>query len=367
MRTAWAPGRVNLIGEHTDHTDGLALPMALDVGVTVQADPGEDRIRLRSAGAPEELDLAADGSERPAAGWGRYVAAVAAELHTLGRPAVGLTGEVTSTLPQGIGLSSSAALEVAVAVALLRAAGHRMSALEVVRACRRAEHAAVGVPSGVLDQAASVLCHSGAALLLDCADLDHHVVALPADVRVLIVDSGVTRQLEGSGYAQRTRELAAALGVLEGRRPADVDPDELPELLDGLDDVPARRLRHVVTENQRVRQTVEAFAAEDMATVAALFEQSHASLRDDFAVTVPQTDRLVELLREHGAIASRMTGGGFGGAVIGLVRDDAEDVADATLQAYARAFPDLSARTVVTGPGAGAAEQADDVLQASAG
>ena len=361
--TARAPGRVNLIGEHTDHTDGLALPMALDVGVAFHGEGGGDRIRVTSADAALEVDLPADGSSSPTAGWGRYVAAVAAELHACGRPPVGLTGEFSSTLPQGIGLSSSAALEVAVAVALLRAADHALPAVEVVRACRRAEHAAVGVPSGVLDQAASVLSRSGAALLLDCADLSHEDVALPEGVEVLIIDSGVTRQLEGSGYATRTRELAAALPVLDGRRPADVPPDELPELLDALDEVPARRLRHVVTENARVRATVRAFAADDIDAVATLFEASHDSLRDDFEVTVPQTDRLVELLREHGALASRMTGGGFGGAVIGLVRaEEASDVAEATLAAYRRAWPDLAARTVLTRPGAGAAEHAADVL-----
>ncbi|WP_170127948.1 galactokinase [Euzebya rosea] len=361
--TAWAPGRVNLIGEHTDHTDGLALPMALDVGVRLEGEVGGDRVQLRSADAPVPVDIPADGSSAPSDGWGRYVAAVAAELHALGRPPVGVVGTVSSTLPQGIGLSSSAALEVAVAVALLRAADRALPAVEVVRACRRAEHAAVGVPSGVLDQAASVLSRSGAALLLDCADLSHEDVALPDGIAVLIIDSGVTRQLEGSGYATRTRELGASLHVLDGRRPADVAVAELAALTAGMDDVPARRLRHVVTENDRVRATVAAFAAADLGTVATLFADSHASLRDDFEVTVPQTDRLVDLLKDNGALASRMTGGGFGGAVIGLVHaDEADAVAEATLSAYGRAYPDLRARTVLTRPGAGAAEQAADVL-----
>ncbi|HUG85338.1 MAG TPA: galactokinase family protein, partial [Euzebya sp.] len=172
---AWAPGRVNLIGEHTDHTDGLALPMAIQQGVGIEGTPA-DRIRLRSTSLPGVVvDVAADGSQVPADGWGRYVAAVAAELDRLGRPPVGLDAEVTSTLQAGIGLSSSAALEVSLAVALLRAAvavegaTARLDVRQLALACRRAEHRAVGVPSGVLDQAASLLGRAGAAVVLDCA------------------------------------------------------------------------------------------------------------------------------------------------------------------------------------------------------
>lgn len=364
----FAPGRVNMIGEHTDHTDGLAMPMALEVGVRVSGIPGGDTIRLTSAddedgGSSEHSSLAADGSYAPNSGWRRYVAAVAHELHQLGRPPVGLTGRVTSDLPQGVGLSSSAALEVAVAVALSRAAAWTVPASDLISACRRAEQRAVGVPSGVLDQAASILCHSGAALVLDCADLSTTPVPLPVGLQVLIVDSGVRRQLESSGYGQRVQELAAALPVLGGRRPADVSVSMFQAHEAELPDVPRRRLRHVVTENQRVRQAAAALLAGDLSVVADLFRASHDSLREDFEVTVPETDALVTLLRDNGALAARMTGGGFGGAVIGLCAGDADSVAEGTVRDYAAAFPGRTPLVLVSTPGAGAAERAPDVIR----
>lgn len=361
---AWAPGRVNLIGEHTDHTGGLALPMAIEQGVGVEGAAGGDRIRLSSATEDGVLDIPADGSSAPAGGWGRYVASVAAELHALGRPPVGLAGTVTSTLQAGIGLSSSAALEVAVAVSLLRAAGASpLGAREVALACQRAERAAVGVPSGVLDQAASLLGRAGQALLLDCGPLTWSHAPMPPQTAVAIVDSGVRRQLETSGYAERTRELAEALPVLGDRRPADVDPAELDGLLASLPAVPARRLRHVVTENARVRRTVEAFAADDRTAIGELFAASHRSLAVDFEVTVPETDLLAELLVDEGAIGARMTGGGFGGAVIALVGvAEAAGVAARALDRYHAAFPDRRASWLVSQPADGAAVRAPDAV-----
>ncbi|HUG83318.1 MAG TPA: galactokinase family protein [Euzebya sp.] len=366
---AWAPGRVNLIGEHTDHTDGLALPMAIQQGVGVEGTPA-DRIRLRSTSQlGVVVDVAADGSHVPADGWGRYVAAIAAELGRLGRPPVGLDAEVTSTLQAGIGLSSSAALEVSLAVALLRAAvaveGARapLDVRQLALACRRAEHRAVGVPSGVLDQAASLLGRAGAAVVLDCADLSWAAAPIPPATTVVIIDSGVRRQLESSGYAQRTEELGAALHVLGGRRPAEVDPAELDGLLADLPAVPARRLRHVVTENARVRATVTAFASDDRDAIGRLFAASHASLREDFEVTVPETDALVELLVAEGAIGARMTGGGFGGAVIALAAvDGAQAVADRVVRRYRNHFPDRRPVTLVSAPADGAAARAPDVV-----
>ena len=186
--TAQGPGRVNLIGEHTDHTDGLAMPLAIGQGVAVRGEPtGDGRIRLSSDAFPDAVDVAADGSELPADGWGRYVAAVAREVTALGRPPIGFHGAVASTLPAGIGLSSSAALEVAVATALLRAAtaaGHaleRVGGVDLALALQRAEHLAVGVPSGVLDQAASLLGVHGGAIVLDCKDLSVTPAPLPPD------------------------------------------------------------------------------------------------------------------------------------------------------------------------------------------
>jgi galactokinase len=339
--TVRAPGRANLIGEHTDHTDGLVLPVAIDRGVRLTVDAvGGDRIRLVSAQAPGAVDVAADGSDAPSEGWGRYVAAVAAELAELGRAPVGIAGHLDSDLPQGSGLSSSAALEVVVGTALCLAAGSEVEPLALAAACRRAELRAVGVPSGIMDQAASILGRADHAVLLDCGTLEHRTVPLPDDHALLLIDSGVRRQLERSGYGDRTRELAAALPVLGGRRPAAVDPEELPELLDGLDEVPARRLRHVVTENARVRATVAAFEAGDLAEVGRCFAEGHASLRDDFEVSIPELDGLVELATAAGATAARMTGGGFGGAIVALVPTAiADDVATEVVERARSRWP----------------------------
>jgi galactokinase len=339
-----APGRANLIGEHTDHTDGLVLPAAIDRAVTLEVELGGPRIVLGSADAEGRVDVPADGSEAPPTGWGRYVAAVAAELDALGREPVGCTGALWSDLPQGAGLSSSAALEVVVAVALTDAGGMELDALELAAACRRAEHRAVGVPSGIMDQAASLLGREGRALFLDCGTLEYRHVAIPGDLALLMIDSGVSRRLESSGYAQRIEELRAALSVLGGRRPAEVDPAELGGLVTGLEDVSARRLRHVVTENARVLQTEAALTARDLAGLGEIFAAGHASLRDDFEVSIPELDLLVDLAGEAGAVAARLTGGGFGGAIIALApRDQADVIGERVLEGYARRYPDRAA------------------------
>jgi galactokinase len=296
-----APGRVNLIGEHTDYSGGLVLPIAIDLRVEVQVEPAE-RITLVSVG--DTVELAPDGGGEPA-GWGRYVAAVAEELATLGREPVGIEGVVEADLPQGAGLGSSGALEVAVALALCDVAGFELEPLELALACQRAEQRAVGVPSGILDQAASLLGREGSALLLDCGSLEHRWIDLPEQLAIIVVDSGERHAHEGSGYGDRRRELEAG------------DP---------------RRVRHVSTENQRVRETVEALDREDLPALGALFAASHASLRDDYEVSTPTLDRVVEAALAAGALGARMTGGGFGGSVVVLAeRARADGVLRGTL------------------------------------
>jgi galactokinase len=344
VRIFRAPGRANLIGEHTDHTDGLVLPVAIDLAVTLETELGGSTIELTSSAARGRVEVPADGSRTPPEGWGRFVSAVAAELAELGRAPIGLRGHLSSDLPQGAGLSSSAALEVAVALALCAAADLELQPLELASACRRAERRAVGVPSGIMDQAASVLGRADHAVRLDCGTLEHRLVPLPRDHRLLVIDSGVQRQLESSAYADRTRELGEALVVLEGRRPADIGLEELPTLLAGLDDVPGRRLRHVVTENHRVRSTEAALLAGDLELVGQLFDEGHASLRDDFEVTVPELDTLVGLARRHGATAARMTGAGFGGAIVALVRENlVDDLEGRVVDDYSDAHPSRTA------------------------
>jgi galactokinase len=335
QRAFWAPGRVNLIGEHTDYSGGLVLPAAISLGVTISGIRSE-QIELRSELDGTAAIVAADGfSPKPTWGVTRFVAAVAQELHELGRPPVGVTGTIVSDVPVGAGLASSAALEVAIATALCAIADWQApSLLELATACQRAELRAVGVACGILDQAASVLGQEGAAIYLDCQSLEHEAVPLPEGIAIVVVDSGVRHRLEDSFYADRQRELDEALGALGGRRPAEVSVDEADELafVAGLDDLHRRRLRHVVSENERVRALVLAFRATpvDMTSIGAILRDGHASQRDDYETSTPELDRLVERAYELGAIGARLTGGGFGGSIVALVdSDDANEFAPA--------------------------------------
>ena len=339
--TSFAPGRVNLIGEHTDYSGGLVLPVAIDRRVTVRWRPDPAAIRLRSAEFPETVELGADGTARLGlTGWVRYAAAIAELLRERGRPAAGLDGTVSSTVPVGAGLSSSAALTVALALALCRAAEFELPRIELARVAREAEHRAVGVPVGLMDPAASLLARRGHALLLDCGTEQHRLVPLPTRLAVVVFDSGVRHSLEHSGYATRRAELERALPALGGARPSEVtiEAAEAAALAADVDEVARRRLRHVVSENERVRGCVRALEAPrgpDREALGALFREGHASLRDDFEVSTPELDLLVELAYEGGAVAARMTGGGFGGSIVALADDEtAESLAAQVTAAY---------------------------------
>jgi galactokinase len=288
-----APGRVNLIGEHTDYTGGLVLPAALDLGVTVVGEAGGDVVELASDRLPERAHVRADGTDAASAeGWARYVGSVTAELASAGRSPLGFRGRITSDLPHRAGVASSAALEVAVASALCATARFAPEPLELAELCRRAEEVAVGVPCGLMDQAASVLARPEHALLLDCGTREFRHVRFPDDLELLVVDSGVARSLADSAYATRRAEVEAGM----------------PE-----------RLRHVSSENERVREVVAALEGGDCDTLRAAFAASHASLRDDFEVSTPELDALVATALQAGALAARLTGAGFGGSIVALV------------------------------------------------
>jgi len=353
-RTFLAPGRVNLIGEHTDYSGGLVLPAAIELGIRLEGEAA-GRIVLRSDAGPP-IDLAADGSE-PGEGWGRYVAAVAGELAALGRPPVGLSGTVTSDLPQGAGLSSSAALEVVAGLALCAVAGFPVEPMALAQAGQRAELRAVGVPCGIMDQAISVLGVAGHAVLLDTATLHHEPVPLPEGHVLLVVDSGVSHALEGGEYARRRAELERATG---GADVGDLSVEDAERLIaeHGADDVAARRLRHVVSENARVRRVVEALRSSppDLAAVGRLFREGHDSLRDLFEISTPELDSLVDLAYAHGAVAARMTGGGFGGSIVALVADDRADEIAAAIRAAYRERTDVDPRAFTTHAAQGARE-----------
>jgi galactokinase len=307
-RVAFAPGRVNLIGDHTDYTGGLVLPMAVHLGTTVEVEIGGDVVDLSSATEPEPcvlpLDVNDPASVEPA--WARYVAGVVAEV----RPAVGVVGSVATTLPVGAGLSSSAALEVAVALAL----GFTGSPLELALLCQRAEQRASGVPCGVMDQLASAAGVAGHALLIDCTTNEVTPVPLPEGVEVVAVHSGEERRLAGSAYAERRAACEAAAAVVGPLRDASVN-----DLSSIADVVIRRRAQHVVTENERVRAFAAAFSAGNLADAGAVMKESHASLRDDFEVSTPGLDSLVGRLNATpGVYGARLTGAGFGGCAIAL-------------------------------------------------
>lgn len=305
---AHAPGRVNLIGDHTDYTGGYVLPMAIDMGTTVEIERGGDRVELSSSDQPEpacvDLDVDKPGTVSP--DWARFVAGVVAVL----RPAVGAKGSVSTSLPVGAGLSSSAALEVALALAL----GFQGGVTELAVLCQQAEQLASGVPSGVMDQLASAAGVAGHALLIDCTSLQITPMPVPEGVDVVVVDSGERRALATSAYAERRAQCEAAIEVLGPLREA--SPADVATLPDG---VVRRRARHVVTENERVVQFSECLRRRDMAGAGRLMVRSHASLRDDFEVSTPALDRLVgKLTAIPGVFGARLTGAGFGGCAVAL-------------------------------------------------
>jgi galactokinase len=350
IAVAFAPGRVNLIGEHTDYSGGLVLPAAIQHGITVEVHALQSAIALTSDRVGAAAPFAADGGGPASVGWARYAQAVAAELAELGRPPAGFSGTVRSDLRAGAGLSSSAALEVSIALALCAVADFTLDPLELARACQRAELRAVGVPCGILDQAACLLGREGEAILLDCATLDHRLVHVPSQAALVVIDSDVTHSHESSGYADRRRELDHAMELVGATRSTDVALDAL----ENLDSVAQRRLRHVVTENRRVVELAAAFEREDLAAAGQLLLAGHASLRDDYEVSIPELDLLVALAQKAGAYGARLVGGGFGGSILALTdTGSAEEIAARIAEDYgARTGHEATALIVHPSPGA---------------
>jgi galactokinase len=297
------------MGDHTDQTGGRVLPMAIDLGTSVVGERGGDRLRLRTTWAEEAgaVELGLDGTgddELPS--WGRAVAAVAARV----RPPLGCTATVTSTLPIGAGLSSSASFVVAVALAL----GFEGTPLELALLGQAAERAATGVPCGIMDHLAVAAGVAGHALRIDCHTREVDPVPLPADLEVIVVHSGQHRILSATPYAERVDDLLAAEAIVGPLRLAAIE-----DLAALTDPRLRRRARHVVTENQRVDAMVAALQAADRPGLTAVLTASHASLRDDLEVSTPVVEDLVEALAAApGVLGARVTGAGFGGCVVAL-------------------------------------------------
>jgi galactokinase len=320
--TAFGPGRVNLIGEHTDYNDGLALPFAIADGVTVRAEAAAGDLIEASAGDLGESDRFPAAAPRPAEGWRAFVRGAVAELIELGVSVPPARLSITGTIARGSGLSSSAALEVALVLALLGLANAREpDRIELARLCSRIENDRVGAQTGLLDQLASLCGESGHALRIDFRSLDISPVRLElAGHRLVTLDSGEEHSLATSGYNDRRRECAEACARLEVeslRDATSATAQTLPEPLD-------RRVRHVLEENERVEQTVAALAAGDLPAVGELLDASHASLRDLYEVSTDAVEAAAGRLREAGALGARIMGGGFGGYVLGLFPPGAE-------------------------------------------
>jgi galactokinase len=333
-----APGRANLIGEHTDYNEGWVLPFALDRGVVVAAKRrGDDVLDIRSlqADAPVTVPLATlrAGS---VTGWAAYPAGVAWAIREAGQAVGGASLVIDSDLPQGAGLSSSAAIECATAVALVALYEVSVSRLELARLARRAENEMVGVPSGIMDQCASLLCEAGHALLLHCRTWDTAPVRLDpaaAGLALLLVDTGAQHALTDGRYALRRAECERAARAFGVRSLRDVDdPARAAEIGDR---VLARRARHVISDDCRVRAAVDLLNAGDLAGLGPLLHASHASLRDDFEVSWPEADVAAEAAEAGGGLGARMMGGGFGGSVIALVPADTGGLREAITAAYA--------------------------------
>ena len=324
-----APGRVNLIGEHTDYNDGFVLPIAIDrdtwIALRARSDRRVRAIALDLAPGGTEASFDLDAIER-GSGWQEYLKGVAWALHESSLPTVGWEGIVTSDVPRGAGLSSSASLELAALRAFHELAGFRWDREHMARLARRVENAWVGVSSGIMDPFISAHGLRDHALLLDARSLTWEKVPMPAGFSVVVLDTGTRRGLIDSDYNARRAECeaaAAALGVASLR---DVTSAEFAERSQGMDDVLLRRARHVVSENDRTLRAAEALRTADIAMLGSMLDASHESLQHDFEVSSPALDAIVASVRDQeGCVGARMTGAGFGGCAVALIRDEFVD------------------------------------------
>ncbi|MCU1571483.1 MAG: galactokinase [Naasia sp.] len=330
-----APGRVNLIGEHTDYNEGFVLPFAIDRRTLVAAGLRDDSlIRVASTFSDDVVelplpDLAEAQRDGHLQGWAAYPLGVAWALGEAGADLSAVRGVdlvIDSNVPVGAGLSSSAAIESSVGVALAELWNLELDRPALALVGQRAENEAVGAPTGIMDQSASLLGRPDAAVFLDCRSLETAIVPLglaEAGLTILVIDTGVKHEHSTGGYRERRASCeagAAAMGVSSLR---DLSVEDLDLARTMLDDVTFRRVRHVVTENQRVLDTVQALRSAGPQAIGDLLDASHRSMRDDFEISVPELDLAVETAQQNGAVGARMTGGGFGGAAIALVAEDA--------------------------------------------
>jgi galactokinase len=357
-----APGRVNLIGEHTDYNDGFVMPAALEFATLTAASQRPDRrLQVYSMIMDETREFDLDSPpEGPAGGWSDYVVGVALMLERSGRNLSGADLIIWSDVPIGAGLSSSAALEVSVAHALLTQSGLEFDPIEIAQTCQRAENDFVGMRCGVMDQYIACCGVSGHALLIDCRSLGSRHVAIAPNLRLLIANSGVRHQHAGGEYNLRrdaceegVRLLSRYLGPIKALR--DVTPQQLEAKRRKLPALIYRRCRHIVTENARVLEAERALNAGDFGACGRAMNASHVSMRDDFEITCPEVDTLAGLAQNvRGVYGSRMTGGGFGGCTVSLIEESAIDRASQILTDGYRIATGLDVDIYVCAPSDGA-------------
>jgi len=359
-----APGRVNLIGEHTDYNDGFVLPCAINYETVIVARPRQDDLvrvlALDYSNQTDEFSLSTPLAHHQSQQWSNYVRGVANSLLQKGFALKGCDLAISGNVPQGVGLSSSASLEVALGLAYSTIAGIELSSRDNALNGQHAENTFVGCNCGIMDQLISAQGQQGHAVLIDCRSLNSQAVPLPAGLAVMIINSNVKRGLVDSEYNTRRQQCEAAAASFGVKALRDVSPELLQSRIAELDPLVAKRARHVVTENARTEQAAVALASGDIARLSQLMAQSHVSMRDDFEITVPAIDYLVELvgakLGQTGGV--RMTGGGFGGCVVALVPEAQVEPVKALIAANYPAKTGLTADVFVCTASQGAEQVA---------
>ncbi len=361
---AIGPGRVNLIGEHTDYKDGFVLPVAIKRDIRIALRPRDDQtVRVYSLEYDQSYEFSLDNiSFNKESLWTNYVQGVASVLQEMGVPLRGFDGVISGNVPRASGLSSSAALETATATAFLAASeqSDALDSVQIAQAAQRAENEFVGVNCGIMDQFISMLGQEGYALLIDCRSLKYKLIPLPKEAALVIGNTKASRSLAGSAYNERRSQCEEGVAKLQVVLPEvqalrDVTSSQLEEYKSMLSPVVYQRCRHVVSENERVLQTVVALGNNDLTTVGQLMNASHDSLRDDYEVSSPALDAMVETMRSvDGCYGARLTGAGFGGCAVALVKPGREQaMADAIYEKYpklANIWPEVYISP--TGPGA---------------
>lgn len=351
-----APGRVNLIGEHTDYNDGFVLPMAIDRAMWIALRPTNDNtVHITSLDFENPVDFNLENFSKEAGTPADYVKGVAWALQQAGYSLKGWEGVMKGNVPIGAGLSSSAALELATARAFALVSDIEWNPAKMALLSQKAENQWVGVNSGIMDQMISAAGDAGHALLIDCRSLDTELLPLPKGTAIVILDTNTRRELVTSAYNERRQQCEAAANYFDVPKLRDVDVAAFEAKKDGLEDIIMRRARHIVTENERVLAAKQAMLDDDAQALGILMNASHASLRDDFEVTNDALNIIVNIAQaEDTCFGARMTGGGFGGCAVALVADDSvKEFSDTVARAYAEQTPQ-NASVYITQPSNGA-------------